>query len=89
MTTRPGLIELPCAYGDEGVARRLCNEEGIWEEVDLEECYAPTKDLFPYIDKVRWLSSLHHLHYSHVHLFHVLFATYLPPITMCVDAIQL
>ena len=73
VTTRPGLIELPCAYGDEGVARRLCNEEGIWEEVDLEECYAPTIDLFPYIDKVRWLYLLRHLHYSHVHLYHTLF----------------
>ena len=61
--TKPSLIELPCQHGDDGMARRLCDEDGIWGEVDLEECYGAPEDVFPYLDKVRGKSSLY-THFS-------------------------
>lgn len=80
---RPGLIELPCQYGEEGKARRHCNKNGKWEEVNLEECFGETKDLFPYLEKVRHsLIVVASLVLPHCSIFY-------SPDIFCVDAIQL
>lgn len=59
---RPGLVELPCQHLKEGtdpeersVAQRLCDNNGIWGEVNLEGCYGDTDDIFPHLDKVTFV----------------------------------
>lgn len=61
--TRPDLIELPCQHRDEEMeemegmeemfARRRCNDDGKWGEVDVDDCYGEVEDLFNDIEKVR------------------------------------
>lgn len=54
--TRPGLIELPCQHTTEGMeemfARRRCQDDGEWGEVDVDDCYGKVEDLFKDIEKV-------------------------------------
>lgn len=55
--TRPALIELPCQHTVEGMeemfARRLCQDDGKWGEVDVNDCYGEVEDLFKDIGEVR------------------------------------
>ena len=55
--TRPALIELPCQHTGEEMeemfARRRCQDDGKWGEVDLNDCYGKVEDLFKDIGEVR------------------------------------
>jgi hypothetical protein len=50
--SRPGMVELPCQHSEEGVAKRQCSRDGIWDHPILDECYGDIETVFRYLDKV-------------------------------------
>ena len=50
--SRPGTVELPCQHSEEGVAKRQCSRDGIWDHPILDECYGDIETVFRYLDKV-------------------------------------
>jgi hypothetical protein len=50
--SKPGMVELPCQHSEEGVAKRQCSRDGIWDHPILDECYGDIETIFRYLDKV-------------------------------------